>query len=89
MIKIFKDALKVGLKLPESKRLEEEDKKYYPYFYPYHRVPLRIAMSSKIGLRGIIEKGRLIYLKVSCTINQLSISIILVALQGETLWVKM
>ena len=37
-MKIFKDTLKMGLQLPESKRFEEADKKNHPKFYPYHRM---------------------------------------------------
>ncbi|KAH7691876.1 Retrotransposon gag domain-containing protein [Dioscorea alata] len=38
VMKIFKDALKVGLQLAESKRPEEADKKDHPNFCPYHRI---------------------------------------------------
>lgn len=34
VMKIFKDALKVRLQLPQSKQLEEADKKDHPNFYP-------------------------------------------------------
>ena len=38
VMKIFKDALKVGLQLPKSKRLEKADKKDHRNFCPYHRI---------------------------------------------------
>lgn len=37
-MKIFKDTLKVGLQLPESKWPEEIDKKDHPNFCPYHKI---------------------------------------------------
>ncbi|KAH7673935.1 hypothetical protein IHE45_08G039000 [Dioscorea alata] len=36
--KIFKDAVREGLQLPECKRLEEQNKKDHPSYCPYHRV---------------------------------------------------
>lgn len=38
VMKIFKDALKVGLQLSESKRPKEANKKGNPNYYPYHRL---------------------------------------------------
>ncbi|KAH7690271.1 NAD(P)-binding domain-containing protein [Dioscorea alata] len=36
--KIFKDAMREGLQLPECKRPEEQSKKDHPNYCPYHRV---------------------------------------------------
>ncbi|KAJ0962975.1 hypothetical protein J5N97_028097 [Dioscorea zingiberensis] len=38
VMKIFKDAVKEGLQLPECKRPEEQNKKDHPNYCPYHRV---------------------------------------------------
>ncbi|KAJ0962210.1 hypothetical protein J5N97_030038 [Dioscorea zingiberensis] len=38
VLKIFKDAVKEGLQLPECKRPEEQNKKDHPNYCPYHRV---------------------------------------------------
>ena len=38
MAKIFKDAMKAGLTLPECKRPNEASKSDDPNFCPYHRV---------------------------------------------------
>ena len=55
MMKIFKDALKVGLQLLESKRPEETDKKDHHNFCPYHGI-LGYSIENCYAFKDWIER---------------------------------
>ena len=90
VMKIFKDALKVGLQLPESKRPEEADKKDHPNFCPYHRIlghSIENCYVFKDWIERQYQEGK-ITLSKSVLLDQPAehTNYVSVAPQGETSW---
>ncbi|KAH7688681.1 Retrotransposon gag domain-containing protein [Dioscorea alata] len=90
VIKIFKDALKVGLQLPESKRPEEADKKDHPNFCPYRRIlghSIENCYVFKDWIERQYQEGK-ITLSKNVLLDQPAehTNYVSVALQEEALW---